>query len=471
MPRRAASDEGSAGDLPSVGLWRTLGAAPRGERQRRVEASPQWDGRRFRNPEGARMSTGVKAAWDWLAGGSPHRRPAAPVPIRTRAAADFARPAAGLRVTWLGHGTSLVEIGGRRLLVDPVWSANAAPGPLFGVRRFHPPPLALAALPPLDAVLLTHDHYDHLDAETVTALAARVPRWVCPLGVGARLEGWGVPPEAVTELDWWETAALAPTPEASGVAVTATPARHFSGRFLTDRDATLWCGYALAEASGDARATTGRPGGSPLREGLSSDETAAPEAPHPSPSRAPLPLTPEASGGHRVYVGGDGGYSAAFQEVGARLGPFDVALMEVGAYNQAWADIHLGPEQAVRAALDARARLLLPVHWATFDLALHGWTEPGERVRAAAREAGLPLALPRPGESVTLGGGTSPEAYPTARWWPALPWETAAEAPVVSANVGAPEAFAPPPGWSPPEAGASPAPRCGGTPGRATARG
>ena len=386
--------------LPSIGLWRTLGRRPDGARQRRVEASPQWGGRAFANPEGAHLDTGLGAAWDYFTGGSPHRKPETPVPIQARTADAFAEVAPGVRVTWLGHGTSLVETGGRRFLVDPVWGDHAAPSPLAGVRRFHPPPLALADLPPLDAVLVTHDHYDHLDAPTVAALAGRVPRWICPLGVGARLEGWGVPPEAVTEVDWWEAA------EVGGVTVAATPARHFSGRFLTDRNTTLWCGFALAP--------------------------------------------PEASGGGRVLVGGDGGYTAAFRTIGERLGPFDVALMEIGAYNQAWADIHMGPEQAVQAALDARARLLLPVHWATFDLALHGWTEPGERVLVAAREAGLPLALPRPGESVT------PEAYPTERWWPALPWQTADEAPVVSASVGTPEAFAPPEAAAPEASGVAP---------------
>ena len=376
--------------LPSVPLLKTLGARASGERQRRIEASPQWNGSRFVNPEGARMASGVSAAWEWLTGGSPHRKPdASGVPVVRRTREDFASPARGLRLTWMGHGTTLVEIGGRRLLVDPLWSGNASPGRLFGVKRFHAVPLALEDLPPLDAVLITHDHYDHLDAETVTALAGRVPRWVCPLGVGARLEGWGVPPQAVTELDWWESTVLSATPEVSGVTVTATPSRHFSGRFLTDRDSTLWCGFVLQ--------------------------------------------APEASGGHSVYIGGDGGYSDGFRAVGERLGPFDVALMEMGAYNEAWADIHLGPEQAVQAALDAKAKMLLPVHWATFDLALHGWTEHAERALVAAREAGMPLALPRPGESVDV----TPEAAgaePT-RWWPDLAWQTAEEAPVVSSGV------------------------------------
>ncbi|MEL6615774.1 MAG: MBL fold metallo-hydrolase, partial [Bacteroidota bacterium] len=300
---------------------------------------------------------------------------------------------------------------------DPLWSGNASPGPLFGVKRFHEVPLALDDLPPLDAVLVTHDHYDHLDAETVVALSGRVPRWICPLGVGARLEGWGVPPEAVTELDWWESTPLT-SPEASDVTVTATPARHFSGRSLRDRNTTLWCGYVLVEG--------GASGEWPVAE--EDEASASPQPPVPRPSS--------------VYVGGDGGYSALFREVGERLGPFDVALMEVGAYNDAWADIHMGPEQAVQAAIDAQAQVLLPVHWGTFNLALHGWTEPAERVLVAAQEAGLPLALPKPGESIDPGD--PPEAV---RWWPELPWQTAEEAPIVSSGVvpaGASTAFGTP---------------------------
>ncbi|MEM7788715.1 MAG: MBL fold metallo-hydrolase [Bacteroidota bacterium] len=352
-----------------------FGAAPEGARLDRMRRSPQWHGGAFRNPEASPVGGSPAAIWDFLTANRDIRRPRQPVPTVARTARDFEAPQ-DLRVTWLGHSTALVEIEGRRFLTDPVFSRHASPGPLFGVSRFFEPPLPLDALPRLDAVLLTHDHYDHLDYAAVRRLAASVPRWIVPLGVGAHLERWGVPAGRITEADWWDAA------EVAGIEIVGTPARHFSGRSLTDRDRTLWCGWALR---GSERS---------------------------------------------LYVTGDGGYQAAFAEVGVRLGGFDATLVETGAYNQAWADIHMGPEQAVRAVQDARGGLLIPVHWGTFDLSLHGWTEPAERVLVAAEAAGVPIAIPRPGESVR------PEAAPPVeRWWPAVPWQTAAEAPVVSGGV------------------------------------
>ncbi|MDT7856117.1 MBL fold metallo-hydrolase [Rubrivirga sp. S365] len=353
-----------------------FGAAPEGERLARMRRSPQWRGGRFQNPEGARVGASPGAAWAWLTDRAADRRPGGAVPTVPRRAVSFTAPQ-DLRVTWLGHSTALLEVEGARLLTDPVWSPTASPGAAFGVRRFFEPPLPLDQVPSLDAVLVTHDHYDHLDWQTVRALVPSVPRWLVPLGVGAHLEAWGVPADRITELDWWEEATVA------GLRVVATPARHFSGRTLGDRDRTLWCGWAV----------------------LGRDR--------------------------RVYVTGDGGYQAAFAEVGRRLGPFDATLVEVGAYNALWADIHMGPEQAVRAVQDARGGLMLPVHWGTFDLALHGWTEPVERALVAAGAAGVPTAVPRPGESVFPFAPPPPE-----RWWPDLDWQTAAEAPVVSGGVG-----------------------------------
>ncbi len=352
-----------------------FGAAPEGDRLDRMRRSPQWAGRAFHNPLPVRMAATPRAAWEYLTGDAP-RTPDGPIPTVPRTRADFDAPQ-DLRLTWLGHGTTLVEVEGRRLLIDPVFSRNASPGPLFGVARFFEPPLPLSEVPALDAVVLTHDHYDHLDAAAVRALAASVPRWVCPLGVGAHLERWGVPAERVTEADWWDEV------EVSGVRLVCTPARHFSGRFLTDRDRTLWSGWAIL------------------------------------------------AGERRVYATGDGGFGPHFAEVGERLGPFDATLAEIGAYDASWADVHMGPEQAVRAVQHARGGLLVPVHWGTFNLAMHGWTEPAERVVVAAQTAAVPLAVPRPGESVEPA---SPPAV--ERWWPEVGWRTADQAPVVSSGLG-----------------------------------
>jgi len=352
-----------------------FGGTPEGNRLDRIQRSPQWRDGTFRNALPSFSGGSPASIWEFFFGDKDLRQPDAPIPIVRRTRADFAEPQ-DLRVTWLGHGTTLIEIEGKRFLIDPLFSRNASPGPMFGVARFHDPPLPLDELPDLDAVVLTHDHYDHLDAATVRQLAPTVLRWVTPLGVGAHLERWGVAPDRITELDWWERA------EVSGIELVCTPARHFSGRGLRDRNRTLWSGWAFLGAE------------------------------------------------RRVYATGDGGMHRAFAEVGERLGPFDATLAETGAYNADWADIHMGPEQAVQVVQAARGGLMIPVHWGTFNLAFHGWTEPAERVWVAAEAAGVELVIPRPGESVLPD---APE--PVTRWWPERPWKTAEEAPVVSSGV------------------------------------
>ena len=385
VPRRLLTGAALVGGLAASGAAAlrhpVFGGTPTGPRLARMQASPNWRDGRFQHAIASHLagpSPGM--LWKWIAGTGAVRTPTRPVPTVARTRADFEAPQA-FRVTWLGHATALLEIDGRRLLTDPVFSKTASPGPLFGVARFFAPPLPLGELPDVDAVLLTHDHYDHLDWQTVRALAGRVPRWIAPLGVGAHLERWGVPADRITELDWWDEASV------EGVRVVATPSRHFSGRSLTGRDTTLWCGYAVLGEAG------------------------------------------------RVYLTGDGGMQPQFAEVGRRLGPFNVTLAEAGAYNADWADIHLGPEQAVEAVRQARGGLMIPVHWGTFNLAFHGWTEPAERVLVAADAAGVRVALPRPGESVDPADPPDVE-----RWWPETPWQTAAEAPVVSSGLDGPPA-------------------------------
>ena len=305
-----------------------LGEKPSGERLARIAQSPHYRDGQFvnaleRRSDGASFGT----FWAFAFGGSDYRTPDAGLPVVYRTAADFAGPPAPLRVTWLGHSTLLVELDGARILVDPVWGEHSAPAAIFGVRRFHAPPLPLADLPPLDAVVLSHDHYDHLDMPTIRALAETVPRFVVPLGVGSHLESWGVAPERITELDWWGEVAVGV--DSAPVRLVATPARHFSGRSLGDRDQTLWAGWAL--------------------------------------------VGPE----HRVFYSGDTALAPEFAEVGQRLGPFDMTLIESGAYNAAWADVHLGPEQAVAVHQIG----VNPVWWTIFQLSpnprLHAQTPPG----------------------------------------------------------------------------------------------
>jgi len=372
----AGAAAAAVGAVGVADAWSAFGARARGTRRQRMLTSPNFRDGKFRNSL-RRHDDMWLATKRWIRGGSPHRVPVDAIPTVRPDPGELARrPDSGLRLTWLGHSCMLVEIGGRRFLTDPVWSRRAAPSRFVGVERFFPLPLALEDLPPLDAIVLTHDHYDHLDESTIRRLARGTVPFVAPLGVGAHLEHWGIAPQRITELDWWESTSVA------DVELTCTPSRHFSGRTLLDQNATLWCGWVWAD------------------------------------------------GRHSVYMSGDTAMHPELAEIGRRLGPFDASMLEVGAYHQAWADVHLGPEQAVAAHQLLRGGLLLPVHWGTYNLALHGWTEPVERLLVAAEDSGVPVAVPRPGESVQPGA--PPEL---TRWWPELPYETAEVAPIVSSGL------------------------------------
>ncbi|MDQ3243973.1 MAG: MBL fold metallo-hydrolase [Gemmatimonadota bacterium] len=353
--------------IASTGWLDALGAAPAGDRLARIRESPNYRDGAFQNPVASSLAT-TGSTWQtirqWL-GGHEQRVPPGPIPVVSLTLADFARPpASGLRATWLGHSSVLVEIDGARILFDPVWARRASPSSLIGPKRFHEPPLALDDLPPLDAIVASHDHYDHLDRGVVRALARSTAqsraRFVVPLGVGAHLERWGVAADRISELDWSESTAVGP------LTLTATPARHFSGRGLGDRNHTLWASWSV---TGPA---------------------------------------------HRVFHSGDTGPFAGFADIGAAHGPFDLTFIKIGAYGETWPDIHLTPEQAVDAHAKLRGKLLLPIHWGTFNLAFHAWDEPAERVVAAAA-ASTRLIVPRPGESVEPA--TARQVDP---WWRAV---------------------------------------------------
>ncbi len=379
--RRGLTGALAAGTLAfTAGLadaWTGLGRRPDAERRKRFERSPQWRDGRFRNPQPIwnDFPRAIRAALK----PSPYASPAQPVPVaRIDPAVLKAAPESGLRITWLGHSTTLIEIDGVRVLTDPVWGGRASPVDWVGVRRWYEPPLALADLPPIDAVLISHDHYDHLDHRTIRALNERHVTFIVPLGVGAHLEYWGVPAYRIVELDWWESIGIGELVE-----ITSTPARHASARGLFDKDLTLWSGYALRGAK------------------------------------------------HRVYFSGDTGMQESFTEIARRLGPFDATLIEVGEYNANWPDWHIGPEQAVEAHRLVQGRVMIPIHWGLFNLAPHTWTEPVERAVAAAARAGVTLATPRPGESVE-----PTRAAAVTRWWPELPWSPAERTPIVSTPDG-----------------------------------
>jgi L-ascorbate metabolism protein UlaG (beta-lactamase superfamily) len=359
--------------------WTPTGARAQGERLARMQASPQWKDGRFVNALARHDGPYGKMMREWFFGGSRDAEPQAPLEVEHPDAADFSTPPqSGLRITWLGHSTFLVEIDGHNVLVDPVWGERTSPFTWVGPRRFYDPPLPMEALPRVDAVVISHDHYDHLDYPSILALAARGVTFYVPLGVGAHLEYWSVPLDRIVELDWWQESLQ------GDLELVAVPARHFSGRSITmsDQDQTLWAGWVL--------------------------QTEA----------------------HRVFYSGDTAMFPGFEEIGRRYGPFDVALLETGAYDPLWADVHLGPEQALVAAQMVGAKLFMPVHWGCFNLALHSWTEPIERVLAAAPKLGMPIAVPRPGQSV------EPSAPPAvARWWPSTEWVPAGEKLVMSSGL------------------------------------
>jgi L-ascorbate metabolism protein UlaG (beta-lactamase superfamily) len=348
----------SRGILPA-----SFGDLPKGLRRERILASPRFRNGRFENTDPVSSPMDPGQMWSTLQEyffGSPgvERRPSRAQPVEDPLPSWARRPGSGLRVTWLGHSTTLLEIDGVRILTDPVWSRRASPVSFAGPRRFHPTPVALEQLPAIDAVLVSHDHFDHLDHATVRALAKTGVPFVTSLGVGAHLEAWGASPGQIHELDWWESATLGP------VRFHAAPARHFSGRGFGSTNATLWSSWAI-------------------------------ETDH-----------------HRVFFSGDTGLTPEFADVGARLGPFDLVMLEVGAYDPAWGSIHLGPDNALIAHQMLRGKTLLPVHWGTFDLALHAWDQPAERFAVRAARSGVHLVTPR------LGRPVEPSQIETADlWW------------------------------------------------------
>jgi L-ascorbate metabolism protein UlaG (beta-lactamase superfamily) len=343
---------------------KSMGARASGLRLERMQASARWAGDGFVNVHpilpGLRDAT-VKppTITEFLCGGD--RR----VPTHGLAAVDpreawTRAPQSGLRATWLGHSTVLLEIDGFRVLTDPVWGRRASPSTLVGPRRFQPVPVALSALAPVDAVVISHDHYDHLDYPTLRALAASTVPFVTSLGVGAHLQSWGIPAERITELDWWESYTVPGT----GLTVTAAPSQHFSGRGLRDRNATLWSSMVM---------------------------------------RGPR---------HGVFFSGDTGLTTEYARIRDRLGPFDLVLLEVGAYHPSWGHIHLGPENALEAHALLGGGVFLPVHWGTFALAMHDWDQPAEVLLELAPKRDVQLLMPRLGEAVEPA-----HADPAKPWW------------------------------------------------------
>ncbi len=361
--------------LPAVlPIQRRIGAPVQALRER-VAGSPNYRDGQFRSHEPAHWVVAAEAESPAgpLLTAVRHRnrgRPVGTVPLERP---SWPADASDLAVTWLGHATSLVELDGQRFLLDPVWGVRASPSVLVGPKRTHPVPVAIADLPTLTAVVISHDHYDHLDQPSITELErTHRPRYIVPIGVDVHLRAWGVPQARITALDWREET------EVNGIRLTCAEARHFSGRGALVRNQTLWAAWSM---------------------------------------RGPR---------HAVFFAGDSGPTHRYVDIGTDLGPYDLTIVPIGAYSHLWPEIHLDPEQAVSAHLDLgrgpTSSVMLPIHWATFNLAMHWWSEPIRRARQAAAAADVLLVCPVPGARVDLAGTDAVERAVAAHqrdWWTA----------------------------------------------------
>jgi L-ascorbate metabolism protein UlaG (beta-lactamase superfamily) len=338
-----------------------FGEKPSGARLERIKKSPNYKEGVFQYPEATPLMTKEASYLKMIRQQfvkDESREPIVPVPS---VITDLKKaPAGNAVITWFGHSSYLIQLNGKNILVDPVFSIAASPVDFFGAKRFPGTDIySLKEMPPLDAILISHDHYDHLDYGVITDLKNSNVKFYMPLGVGAHLELWGIDTSRIIEFDWWDKAEIIP-----GFRLTATPARHFSGRGLFDRGKTLWTSYVLE-----------------------TDST-------------------------KIYIGGDSGYGPHFKEIGEKYGPFDITILECGQYHTYWPLIHMMPEETVQAHLDLKGKVLFPVHWGKFALAFHAWKSPIERLKVKANELSVKVTTPKIGEQIVLG-----ESFPQSDWW------------------------------------------------------
>ncbi len=319
-----------------------------------VRTSPQFRDGKFRNQAAKHktsLAKSLKIMWKFAFDKPAHTVPKGSIPVRPLTRQDLL-DAPDNTLFRLGHSTLLLKMSNEFYLTDPVFSERASPVQWAGPQRFHQSPISIAELPPIKAVILSHDHYDHLDYAAVKQLAAKTEHFITPLGVGDILISWGIGAAKVRQLDWWEATTI------RGVRLVATPAQHFSGRGLTNGNGTLWSSWVIEHR------------------------------------------------GLRVFFSGDSGYFDGFKAIGDKFGPFDVTMIETGAYDAQWPDVHMQPEETLQG------KWLMPVHNGTFDLALHAWHEPFDRIARLAFERGVKLATPEMGQPLAL---TAPHAG--SHWW------------------------------------------------------
>jgi L-ascorbate metabolism protein UlaG (beta-lactamase superfamily) len=342
-----------------------FGALPSKEQQNRYATSKHYNDGVFVNETPTTLDIGfvntVRILYDFLFKDKPGLEPESPIPVQKIDSLEIVQKRPALkRLTWFGHSACLLEMDGKLIFFDPMLGDSPAPLPLLGPQRFNKElPISIEKLPYIDAVVLSHDHYDHLDYGSIMKLKDKVGRFYVPLGVSAHLAKWGVDADKITELDWWQESTE------DGFTFICTPARHFSGRGLFDRFTTLWASWIVKTENSN------------------------------------------------VYFSGDSGFGPHFKEIGTRYGPFDFVMLECGQYNTLWMDIHMMPERTVQAAIDLKGKLMMPIHWGAFTLAMHTWIDPIDRVTVEAHERLMPITTPQIGEPVLL----QQPVFPRTEWW------------------------------------------------------
>lgn len=339
---------------------KSFGKLPSGERLERLKKSPQYKNNHFRNltetPTLAEDASYLGMMRDFFSKGV-DREPSQELPVIRTDLKGFKdeQPV----IVWFGHSSFLIKFKNRNILVDPIFSLRPSPVQYVGSKAYAGT-MAFTPedFPHIDAIIISHDHYDHLDYNTITAMKEKADLFCVPLGVNEHLLHWGISPEKIREFDWWDSITLF-----DDFQLTSTPARHFSGRGF-QRDKTLWSSYAL--------------------------------------------ITPE----YRIFIGGDSGYDSSFKTIGEKFGRFDIAMLECGQYDKQWPYIHMMPEETVQASRDLNADVLLPVHWGKFTLALHPWSEPIRRALRHADKLGVKVTTPIIGEPIVLGN-----TLPFTQWW------------------------------------------------------
>ena len=330
----------------------------------RYEQSNHYEDGKFQNliPTSLDMSFSqmLKVLGDMMAG-TPNSKPDFELPMELVDSLDLVENHSESKIIWFGHSSFLLQMDGLNILLDPMFGEVCAPHPWLGQKRYSSKlPIEIEELPVIDLVIISHDHYDHLDYGSIQKLMEKTKAFYVPLGVGAHFEEWGIPANQIHELNWWDEA------EYEGLNLAFTPSRHFSGRGLTNRFSTLWGSWVVKGKS------------------------------------------------ENVFFSGDSGYGPHFKEIGERFGPFDFAMIECGQYNEQWKQIHMMPEESAQAAVDLKAEVMMPIHWGAFTLALHSWTDPIERVTVAAEDLSMPLIAPVIGEQIDL---QNIQNYRNKDWW------------------------------------------------------